>query len=110
MGAGVIRIQVHGCVKMLPGLLHRFFLIPQNTEVEVRPFKIRLQLQRFGKFRCRVGRIGFLDHHRPQIIVQVGPLRFEFNSAVELGTRPFQVARQIQHARKDVMRFGIGWC
>src|SRR6266849_1181336 len=94
---------------MLRGLVERFFLVTQDTKMKMRLSEIRLQPQRFEKFRGGVQRIGFLHQHRAEIVMQFRALRLQFDRPAQFADCAIEVSGKIQDPPERAMRLGIVW-
>ncbi len=94
---------------MLRGLVEGFFLVTQNAKMKMRLREIRLQPQRFGKFRSGIQRIGFLDQRRAEIVVQFRALWLQFDCPAKFADCAIEVSGKIQDPPKRAMRLGIVW-
>src|SRR5258708_2376908 len=94
---------------MLRGLVEGFFLVTQDTKMKVRLSEIRLQPQRFEKFRGCVQRIGFLHEHSSKLIMQFRALRLQLDRQAQFAGCAIEVSGKIQDPPQRAMRLGIVW-
>src|SRR5260370_7445394 len=92
---------------MSRGLFEGFFLVTQDAKMKMRLREIRLQPQRFGKFRGRIPRIEFLHKHRAEIVVQLSALRLQFDRPSQFADGVIEVSGKIQDPPERAMRLGI---
>src|SRR5713226_4942341 len=75
--------------------------------MKMRLGEIRLQPQRFGKFRGGLLRIGFLHQHCAEIVMQLRALRLQFDRPAQFADGTIEVSGKIQGPPQRAMRLGI---
>ena len=107
VNARVRGIQLHRRLKMLSCLFVRLFLIAQNTEMKMRRRKVGLQPQSLGKLCSGFSSVRLLHQRGPEIVVQLRPLRLQFDRSPQFAGRAIEVSGEIEHSPQGVMRLRI---